>query len=123
MSGSWPWLRLSNFRLSIPLSGLECAVPRFRALSPLECAVTKKGGGRGPDVKLTSQALSGNLRRSPLAALGFVTLFVVAAYKAAGFVIADDMTGLSLVAMAFVVCALVVAILNEWRRGLYLFIT
>jgi hypothetical protein len=74
-------------------------------------------------VRLASQALSGNLRRSPLAALGFVTLFVVAAYKAAGFVIADDMTGLSLVAMAFVVCALVVAILNEWRRGLYLFIT
>jgi hypothetical protein len=72
-------------------------------------------------VRLT--ALSGNLRRNPLIALGFVILFVVAAYKAAGFVIADDMTGLAFVGMAFVVCALVVAILNDWRKGLYFFLT
>src|SRR5215471_19687577 len=30
---------LFNFRF--PPSSLECAVPRFRALTPLECAVTK----------------------------------------------------------------------------------
>jgi hypothetical protein len=74
-------------------------------------------------VKPTAQVLSGNLRRSPLAVLGFVILFVVAAFKAAGFVIAGDMTGLAFVAMAFVVCALVIAILNDWRKGLYFFLT
>ena len=73
-------------------------------------------------MKLVAQALPANLRRSPLAVLGFLVLFVVAAYKAAGFVIADDMTGLAFVGMAFVVCAIVIAILNDWRKGLYFFL-
>src|SRR5260370_20807157 len=33
---------------SLLQSSLECAVPRFRMLSPLECAVTRKGGGGCP---------------------------------------------------------------------------
>ena len=32
---------LSDVKLSVGLSPLECAVPRFRALSALECAVTR----------------------------------------------------------------------------------
>jgi hypothetical protein len=67
-------------------------------------------------------ALSGNLRRNPIVVLGFVALFALAAYKAAGFVLAADMTGLALAAIAVAVCALVVAILNDWRKGLYLFL-
>jgi len=74
-------------------------------------------------VKLAAQVLSGNLRRNPLVVLGFVALFALAAYKAAGFVLAADMTGLALAAIAVAVCALVVAILNDWRKGLYLFLT
>ena len=73
-------------------------------------------------VSLSSNFAAGNLRRSPLAVAGFFLLFAVAAYKAAGYVIADDMTRLGLIAMAFLVCVLVVAILNDWRKGLYFFL-
>jgi hypothetical protein len=41
----------------------------------------------------------GNFRRSPLAVVGFLVFFVVAAYKVAGYVI-------------------VLVILNDWRNGL-----
>jgi hypothetical protein len=73
-------------------------------------------------MRLSALALPGNLRRSPLVVLGFVTLFAVAAYETAGYVIAGDIVGLAYVAMAFVGCAFVVAILNDWRRGLYFFL-
>ena len=71
---------------------------------------------------VTGQILPGNLRRNPLIVLGFLLLFVVAAYKAAGFILAGDMTGLALFAIAVAVSALVVAILNDWRKGLYFFL-
>ena len=63
------------------------------------------------------------MRRSPLIVLGFLIIFAVAAYKSANYVIADDMTGLSFVALAFVGCAFIVAMLNNWRNGLYFFLT
>jgi hypothetical protein len=71
---------------------------------------------------ISSRALFGNLRRSPLVVLGFLVFFVVAAYEAAGFVIAGDLAGLALVAMAFVGCAVIIAIMNDWRKGLYFFL-
>jgi len=74
-------------------------------------------------MRIPAQATLGNFRRRPLAALGFLIVFVVAADKAANYVIAGDMTGLALVAMASVGCALVVAMLNNWRNGLYFFLT
>src|SRR5712671_5511689 len=63
------------------------------------------------------------MRRSPLVVLGFLIIFAVAAYKSANYVIADDMTGLSFVALAFVGCAFIVAMLNNRRNGLYFFLT
>src|SRR6184192_3052575 len=68
------------------------------------------------------QILPGNLRRNPLIVFGFLLLFVVAAYKTAGFILAGNMTDLALVAIAVAMCALVVAILNDWRKGLYFFL-
>jgi len=70
-------------------------------------------------------ALTGfeNMRRSPLVVLGFLIIFVVAAYKTANYVIAGDMTGLAFVALAFVGCAFIVVMLNNWRNGLYFFLT
>ena len=82
----------------------------------------KRWGRGGPDVNLVTQILPSDLRRSPLVVLGFVLVFAFAAYEAAGYVIADDMTGLAFVAMAFVVCAIVIAILNDWHKGLYFFL-
>lgn len=68
------------------------------------------------------QILPGNLRRNPLLVLGFLLLFVVGAYKVSGFILADDMTSLALAAIVVAMCAFVVAILNDWRKGLYLFL-
>lgn len=73
-------------------------------------------------MRFAAQVLHGRLSRSPLTFLSFVVLFVAAAYKAAGFILAGDMTGLALAAIAIAVCALVVAILNDWRKGLYFFL-
>jgi hypothetical protein len=64
--------------------------------------------------------------RSPgklLQGLGLVLVFVLAAYKAANYVLADDMTGLTYVALVFIGGAFVVAMLNNWRNGLYFFLT
>src|SRR5260370_14067202 len=74
-------------------------------------------------MRIPAQATLGNFRRRPLAALGFLIVFVVAADKAANYVIAGDMTGLALVAMASVGVVFVVAMLNNWRNGLYFFLT
>jgi len=49
-------------------------------------------------------------------------LFIVTVYKAAGYVIAGDMDGLAYVALLFIGCAFVVAMLNSWRNGLYFFL-
>src|SRR5260370_27088442 len=72
--------------------------------------------------KLRTASTSGSFRRSPLVVLGFLIFFVVAAYKTADFVISGDMTGLAFVALAFTGGAIVIAILNNWRNGLYFFL-
>ncbi|HKW61457.1 MAG TPA: hypothetical protein VJN89_02835 [Candidatus Acidoferrum sp.] len=73
-------------------------------------------------MRLAAQTLRANLRSSPLVVLGFAVFFAAAAYETARLVLAGDTTGLALVAMAAVLCILVVAILNDWRKGLYLFL-
>ena len=62
-------------------------------------------------------------RRNPVFAVSFLIFFAIAAYKTAGFIIAGDMAGLSITALAFIGCAFVVAMLNDWRNSLYLFLT
>src|SRR5690349_8904113 len=135
-----PGIPISSFPLNssqLAVAPCEFALTGSYAVAPNSCRMRssaiscaksfrmrsyeKRWGEGGPDVKLA--ALSGNLRRNPLVVLGFVALFALAAYKAAGFVLAADMTGLALAAMAVAVCALMVAILNDWRKGLYLFLT
>ncbi len=73
-------------------------------------------------MRVSSAVLSGSFRRRPLVVLGSLVFFVAAAYEAAGYVIAGDMVGLAFIAMAFVGCAFVIAILNNWQRGLYFFL-
>jgi hypothetical protein len=73
-------------------------------------------------MRIPTQAGFGNLRRSPAVVLGFLLFFVIAAYKTANYVIAGDMTGLAFVALAFVGGAIIIAILNNWRNGLYFFL-
>src|SRR6266851_1203914 len=74
-------------------------------------------------LRVPAPASYGNFGRSPLVVLGFLILLVVAAYKTANYVIAGDMAGLAFVPLAFVGGAIVIAILNNWRNGLYFFLT
>ena len=73
-------------------------------------------------MNFATPALHTNFRRNPLFVFGFMVVFAVAAYKAAGYVIAGDLTGLAYVALVFVACAVIVAVVNDWRNGLYFFL-
>src|SRR5260370_2182283 len=73
-------------------------------------------------MRLSLQVSPFHFRRTPLFVFGFLVFFVVAAYKAASYVIAGDMTGLAFVALAFVSCSFIVAMLNSWLNGLYFFL-
>jgi hypothetical protein len=65
---------------------------------------------------------SGPLRRSALLTFGFFVFALVAAYEVSAYVISGDFQGLALIAMVFVGGAFVVAMLNNWRNGLYFFL-
>jgi len=63
-----------------------------------------------------------SLRRSPILTLGFFIFVIFAAYQTSQYIIKDDVPGLAYVAMAFVGGAVAVAILNNWRNGVYFFL-
>jgi hypothetical protein len=46
-----------------------------------------------------------------------------AAYQCAQFVLTGDFVGLTFAGMALVICAVVIAIFNNWRNGVYLFLS
>jgi hypothetical protein len=60
--------------------------------------------------------------RNPLVAFGLFVVVIFAAYSAAGAIIADDINSLAFAALLFVGGAVAVAILNDWRRGLYILV-
>jgi hypothetical protein len=60
--------------------------------------------------------------RNPLVAFGLFAVVIFVAYKAAGAILANDLDSLAFAALLFVGGAVVVAILNDWRRGLYLLV-
>src|SRR5262249_39153281 len=66
--------------------------------------------------------LPANMRGNPL--LGFLVFAfaLFGAYEAAGFIVAGDMTGLIYVGLLFILFAFIVAMLNNWRRGPYIFL-
>jgi hypothetical protein len=66
---------------------------------------------------------SGQLLRRPLLAFGTLVVGAFAAYEAAQYVINDDMTGLIYVGLCLAGGAIVVAILNNWRNGVYFFLS
>ncbi len=74
-------------------------------------------------MNFNAQISTSQFRRSPLLVFGFLALFLFAAFKTASYVVSGDMTGLAFVALAFVGFAFVVAVLNNWRNGLYFFLT
>jgi hypothetical protein len=72
---------------------------------------------------LRTSSASGGFRRNPLYFLGFLAFFAFAAHELAGYVINNDISGLAYVALLIVVGSCVVAMLNNWRNGVYFFFT
>jgi hypothetical protein len=70
-----------------------------------------------------TSATTGNLRRNPLYLIGFLIFFIYAADKLADYVINNDLNGLAYVVLVLVVGTSTIAMLNNWRNGLYFFIT
>jgi hypothetical protein len=55
-------------------------------------------------------------------AFGFFVFALLLAYKVAQYILTNDIDSLAFAAMAFVGGAIVVAILNNWRHGVYFFL-
>lgn len=62
------------------------------------------------------------MRRGPLLTVGFFVFAMIAAYEVAGYILRNDVTSLAFVGVAFVGGAFIVAILNNWRNGVYFFL-
>jgi hypothetical protein len=62
------------------------------------------------------------ISRNPLVAIGLFAGALYAAYLASQLILANDITGLAYVAVLFVAGVVVIAILNDWRRGLYMLV-
>ena len=60
--------------------------------------------------------------KSPLFAFGLLIVVIFAAYKSAEAILADDIMSLAFAAVLFIGGAVFIAILNDWRRGLYFLI-
>jgi hypothetical protein len=60
--------------------------------------------------------------RNPLVAVVAFFAVIYAAYRASEYILANDLTTLELIGVVFVGGAVVVAILNDWRRGLYVLV-
>jgi len=74
-------------------------------------------------MRLASTLASGQFGRRPLIALGTLVVGAFAAYEFAQYVINDDMTGLVYAVMCIVGGAIVVGVLNNWRNGVYFFLS
>jgi hypothetical protein len=60
--------------------------------------------------------------RNPLVAFGLFIIVIFVAYKAAQAILANDLNSLAFAGLLVVGGAVFVAILNDWRRGLYLLV-
>jgi len=60
--------------------------------------------------------------RNPLVPLGLFAVVIFVAYEAAGAILANDLTGLAYDGILLAAGVVVVAILNDWRRGVYLLV-
>ena len=60
--------------------------------------------------------------RNPLVAFGLFVVTILGAYLASEAILDNDLTKLAFAALLFVAGAVVIAILNDWRRGLYILI-
>jgi hypothetical protein len=74
-------------------------------------------------MRIASALHSGQFGRRPLIAFGVLVIGAFAAYQLAHYVLNDDITGLAYAAMCILGGAVVIAILNNWRNGVYFFLS
>jgi hypothetical protein len=74
-------------------------------------------------MRIASTLSLGQFRRRPLIVFGLLIVGAFAAYETSQYVINNDMTGLVYAVLCFVGGAVVVAILNDWRNGVYFFLS
>jgi hypothetical protein len=74
-------------------------------------------------MRLASALPSGQFSRRPLLVFGTLVVGAFAAYEMAQYVINNDMTGLAYAALCIASGAIVLAILNNWRNGVYFFLS
>jgi hypothetical protein len=73
-------------------------------------------------VSLATQLLPGQFRKSPVALLLAVVIFLWIAYELAQYVIAGDLYGLAYLAIGTIVLVSFSAMLGHWRTGLFIFL-
>jgi hypothetical protein len=74
-------------------------------------------------MRLATALRLGEIRRSRMTLFGILVVGAIVAYESAQYIIYDNMRGLAYAAMCLVGGAVVVAILNNWRNGVYLFLS
>jgi len=74
-------------------------------------------------MRIVAPSASGQLRRKPLILFGSIVVGGFAAYQCAQYVLTGDFIGLAFAGMALVIGTIVVGILNDWRNGVYLFLS
>jgi hypothetical protein len=73
-------------------------------------------------MRIASVMSSGQISRRPLLVFGTLIVGAFAAYEMAQYVINDDMAGLAYAGLCLAGGAIVIAILNNWRNGVYFFL-
>jgi len=73
-------------------------------------------------MRVLVQSFPGQLRRSPVATLAFLLLAAVTAYKTSMYLVNGDFVGLAYMGIMYVIAAVVVFILHDWRNGVYVFL-
>jgi hypothetical protein len=74
-------------------------------------------------MKIDNILISTRLRRGLLVPLLVLVVGAFGAYHAAQYIIDDDMTGLTYAGLCIVGGVIVIAILNNWRNGVYFFLS
>jgi hypothetical protein len=73
-------------------------------------------------MKLSSPAISAQFRRGPLFLFLFLAAAAFIAYQAAQLIIFGQTTYLAFAGLALIVIAGVIFVLNDWKRGVYIFV-
>ncbi len=68
------------------------------------------------------QTIPGEFRRGRRVTIAFFIVAIIVAYKAAGYIITNDLASLLYIALGFIVFVFVLALLQNWRNGVYLFV-